>query len=128
MNSKNFYESIGGSYEDVIRNCIYGIDKNPQAVKLCKVALWLESHNPGTSLGFLDNHIKCGDTLVGVARVEDIFKTIPSDTFKTYKDSDKKHADYTSYYEGGSNLGDVNQDGKITVTDVMVLVKMILAQ
>ena len=83
--------SFRNAEKDVIRNCIYGIDKNPQAVKLCKVALWLESHNPGTSLGFLDNHIKCGDTLVGVARVEDIFKTIPSDTFKTYKDSDKKY-------------------------------------
>ena len=83
--------SFRNAEKDVIRNCIYGIDKNPQAVKLCKVALWLESHNPGTSLGFLDNHIKCGDTLVGVARVEDIFKTIPSDTFKTYKDSDRKY-------------------------------------
>ena len=83
--------SFRNAEKDVIRNCIYGIDKNPQAVKLCKVALWLESHNPGTSLGFLDNHIKCGDTLVGVVRVEDIFKTIPSDTFKTYKDSDKKY-------------------------------------
>ena len=83
--------SFRNAEKDVIRNCIYGIDKNPHAVKLCKVALWLESHNPGTSLGFLDNHIKCGDTLVGVARVEDIFKSISSDSFKTYKDSDKKY-------------------------------------
>ena len=77
--------------KDVIRSCIYGIDKNPQAVHLCKVALWLESHNPGTSLGFLDNHIKCGDSLVGVARVEELFDLIPSAMFKTYKDSQKEY-------------------------------------
>lgn len=77
--------------KDVIRSCIYGIDKNPQAVHLCKVALWLESHNPGTSLGFLDNHIKCGDSLVGVARVEELFDLIPSTMFKTYKDSQKEY-------------------------------------
>ena len=45
-----------------------------------------------------------------------------------YKGSDKKHADYTSCYEDGVNLGDVNEDGKITVADVMLLVKMILGQ
>lgn len=29
---------------DVVQNCIYGVDKNPLAVDLCKVALWIESH------------------------------------------------------------------------------------
>ncbi|MEX2591875.1 MAG: restriction endonuclease, partial [Anditalea sp.] len=28
---------------DVIRECVYGVDKNPLAVELCKVALWLEA-------------------------------------------------------------------------------------
>ena len=83
--------SYRNAEKDVIRSCIYGIDKNPQAVQLCKVALWLESHNPGTSLGFLDNHIKCGDSLVGVARVEELFDIIPSEAFKSYKDSDKEY-------------------------------------
>ena len=39
---------------DAIRHCIYGVDKNPLAVELCKVALWLEAHNPGEPLNFLD--------------------------------------------------------------------------
>ena len=43
---------------DVIQRCIYGVDSNPQAVRLCKVALWLESHNPGMPLDFLDHRIK----------------------------------------------------------------------
>ena len=41
---------------DVIRECIYGVDLNPLAVELCKVALWLEAHSPGEPLNFLDHH------------------------------------------------------------------------
>ena len=37
---------------EVIKNCIYGVDLNPLAVELCKVALWLEAHVPGEPLGF----------------------------------------------------------------------------
>lgn len=51
---------------DVIRHCIYGVDHNPMAVELCKVNLWLESLEPGKPLSFLDAHIKCGNSLVGV--------------------------------------------------------------
>ena len=51
----------------VIQHCIYGVDKNPLAVELCKIALWLESHSAGEPLNFLDHHIKCGDAIVGLA-------------------------------------------------------------
>ena len=51
---------------DVVAHCIYGVDKNPMAVELCKVALWIEAIEPGKPLSFLDAHIQCGDTLVGV--------------------------------------------------------------
>ncbi len=50
---------------DVIRHCIYGVDLNPLAVELCKVALWLEAHIPGEPLNFLDHRIKCGNAIVG---------------------------------------------------------------
>jgi hypothetical protein len=57
---------------DVIRHCIYGVDINPMAVELCKVNLWLESIEPGKPLSFLDAHIKCGNSLVGVGPKMDI--------------------------------------------------------
>ena len=68
---------------DVIQRCIYGVDSNPQAVRLCKVALWLESHNPGKPLGFLDHRIKCGDSLVGVAKASELLDDIPDEAFET---------------------------------------------
>lgn len=75
--------------KDVIKNCIYGVDKNPLAVELCKVALWLESHNPGEPLNFLDHKIKCGDSILGLAHKEELEKGIPTEAFKSILGDDK---------------------------------------
>ena len=77
---------------DVIRNCIYGVDKNPLAVDLCKVALWIEGHNPGLPLSFLDNHVKCGDSLVGVLDLGVLDEGIPDDAYKPVEGDDKRAA------------------------------------
>jgi len=74
---------------DVIINCIYGVDINPLAVELCKVALWLEAHNPGEPLNFLDHHIKCGDAIVGLAHKEELENGIADEAFKKMPDDDK---------------------------------------
>ena len=58
------------------------MDKNPLAVELCKVALWLEAHNPGEPLNFLDHHIKWGDAIVGLAHKEELENGIADDAFK----------------------------------------------
>lgn len=77
---------------DVIRECIYGVDLNPLAVELCKVALWLEAHNPGEPLNFLDHHIKCGNAIVGFARREEAERGVPDEAFKTLPGDDKDTA------------------------------------
>jgi len=40
-------EIARSAIRDVIAHCIYGVDKNPLAVELCKVALWIEGHSGG---------------------------------------------------------------------------------
>ena len=50
----------------VLKRCIYGVDKNPLTVELAKVSLWLHSFTVGTPLSFLDHHLRCGDSLVGL--------------------------------------------------------------
>jgi len=50
---------------DVIGRCVYGVDRNPMAVELCKVSLWIETLDPGRPLSFLDHHIRCGNSLFG---------------------------------------------------------------
>ena len=49
----------------VLKRCIYGVDKNPMAVELAKVALWLHTFTMGAPLSFLDHHLRCGDSLFG---------------------------------------------------------------
>ena len=38
------------------------------AVELAKLSLWLESFTIGSPLTFLDHHIRCGDSLMGLWR------------------------------------------------------------
>ena len=54
----------------VLKRCIYGVDKNPLTVELAKVSLWLHSFTVGAPLSFLDHHLRCGDSLVGMRVAE----------------------------------------------------------
>ena len=54
----------------VLKRCIYGVDKNPLTVELAKVSLWLHSFTVGAPLSFLDHHLRCGDSLIGLRVVE----------------------------------------------------------
>lgn len=81
--------AIRKAMKDVVRNCIYGVDKNPLAVELCKIALWLEAYNPGEPLNFLDHHIKCGDAIVGLAHRSELENGIADEAFKTLAVDDK---------------------------------------
>jgi hypothetical protein len=49
----------------VVERCIYGVDKNPLAVELAKLSLWLATVAADQPLSFLDHHLKCGDSLIG---------------------------------------------------------------
>jgi len=64
-----------------VQHCIYGVDRNPLAVELCRVALWIETMVPGRPLSFLDAHIRCGDALIGVFDVELLDHGIPVTAF-----------------------------------------------
>ena len=49
----------------VLKRCVYGVDKNPMAVELAKVSLWLHTFTVGAPLSFLEHHLRCGDSLFG---------------------------------------------------------------
>jgi len=57
----------------VLKRCIFGVDLNPMAVELAKVSLWLDCFTLGAPLSFLDHHLRCGNSLLGVTvqEVED---------------------------------------------------------
>src|SRR5450755_2198091 len=64
----------------VLKRCIYGVDINPMAVELAKVSVWLDSFTLGAPLSFLDHHLKCGNSLLGV-RVRQVREAV-EDTAK----------------------------------------------
>jgi len=82
---------LRSALRQVIASCIYGVDRNPLAVDLCKLALWLEGHNPGKPLSFLDHRIKIGNSLVG-ATPELVARGIPDEAFTPVTGDDKKIA------------------------------------
>ena len=67
---------------DVIQKCIYGVDMNPAAVELCRLALWIEGHNSGKPLSFLEHKIKNGNALVGVDKLGLLTAGIPDGAFQ----------------------------------------------
>lgn len=67
---------------DVARCCIHGVDRNPMAVELTKVALWIETVDPGLPLGFFDAQIRCGDALFGVFDLKVLEDGIPDAAYK----------------------------------------------
>jgi hypothetical protein len=65
----------------VVQHCIYGVDRNPLAVELCKTALWMEAIEPGKPLSYLDSHIRCGDSLVGVLDPQIMSSGVPAEAY-----------------------------------------------
>jgi type I restriction-modification system DNA methylase subunit len=52
----------------VAQRCLYGVDKNPVAVDLAKVSLWLVTLARDHALTFVDHALRHGDSLVGLSR------------------------------------------------------------
>src|SRR5439155_10672742 len=52
----------------VAQRCLYGVDKNPLAVDLAKLSLWLATLAKDHPFTFLDHSLRCGDSLVGLTQ------------------------------------------------------------
>lgn len=50
---------------EIMRNCIYGVDRDPLVIDLARIALWLHLRSNEIDASFLRNHIQHGDSLWG---------------------------------------------------------------
>ena len=75
---------------EVIQKCIYAVDYNPDAVELCKVVLWIEGYCAGKPLSFLDHHIRCGNSVVGVTNLDVLLDGVPKEAFTADNKETKK--------------------------------------
>jgi N-6 DNA Methylase len=102
-------EEFQHALREVVSHCIYGVDRNPMAIELCKVALWIEALEPGKPLTFLDSHIRCGDSLIGVFDINVLRDGIPDDAFKPLPGDEKEAA---SHYRA-KNKRETNERVKV---------------
>lgn len=64
---------------DIIENCLFGVDINPNSVNICQLRLWIEllknayydESNHLVTLPNIDINIKCGDSMVHQKRLSD---------------------------------------------------------
>lgn len=74
---------------EVVSRCIFGVDRNPMALELARMALWLEGFEEGRPLGFLDHHLQCGDALLGLTDLNALELGIAKEAFKPLPGDDK---------------------------------------
>ena len=56
----------------ITRHCIYGVDLNPLAVNLSRLSLWLNCFASEHKLTFLDHHLNCGNSLIGIRSLKQL--------------------------------------------------------
>ena len=56
----------------VAERCLYGVDKNPLAVEMAKLSLWLLLLDRRRPFSFLDHALRSGDSLLGLSDVEQL--------------------------------------------------------
>ena len=81
-------EDFRHALRDVVTHCIFGVDRNPMAIELARMSLWLEAMTPDMPLGFLDHHLQCGDALLGLTNLSALEQGIPKDAFKPLSGDD----------------------------------------
>ena len=56
----------------VLKRCVYGVDLSRMGAEIAKVSLWLASFVPGLSLSYLDHNVRVGNSLIGVADLDQV--------------------------------------------------------
>lgn len=71
---KSLDERIIAARRFIAERCLYGVDKNPLAVELAKLSIWLVTMSKGRPFGFLDHNLRSGDSLLGIIKFDQLVK------------------------------------------------------
>ena len=67
----------------IARRCIYGLDINPLAVELARLALWIHTFVPGLPMSNLDHGLVCANSLTGIGTIDEALDALQPDIPKT---------------------------------------------
>ena len=99
----------------ITRHCIYGVDLNPLAVNLAKLSLWLNCFAIEHKLTFLDHHVRCGNSLIGIRSLDQL-ASIPERKKESKKKKDKQRLLF-DYNDLSSVLAEAAQ-GVASITQI----------
>jgi hypothetical protein len=102
-------EDYRHALREVARHCLHGVDRNPMAVELCKVAIWIETVEPGKPLSFLDNRIRLGDSLIGIFDLKMLAVGVPDEAYKPLTGDNKEVASHYRKLNKGQRDGRKDQ-------------------
>lgn len=69
--AKSEVDEVGLLRRQVARRCIYGLDINPMAVELSRLALWIHTFVPGLPMSNLDHGLVNANSLTGIGTIEE---------------------------------------------------------
>jgi hypothetical protein len=69
--AKSEVDEIGLLRRQVARRCIYGLDVNPMAVELARLALWIHTFVPGLPMSNLDHGLVNANSLTGIGTIDE---------------------------------------------------------
>ncbi|WP_372745282.1 Eco57I restriction-modification methylase domain-containing protein [Lutibacter sp.] len=113
--------------QTLIENCLFGVDINPNSVKICRLRLWIEllknayytNENRLQTLPNIDINIKCGNSLISRFSLDDDLK----DAFKNKKNPKLKYT-FTDYKNAVAEYKDTNsKERKREVLEIIDEVK-----
>ncbi len=86
--------------QKLIENCLFGVDINPNSVKICRLRLWIEllknayytEEKTLQTLPNIDINIKCGNSLISRFNLEDDLKSAFNNKDVNYSFTDYKNA------------------------------------
>jgi hypothetical protein len=68
----------------IARRCIYGVDVNPTAVQLARLAVWVHTFVPRLPLSLLDHGLVTGNSLVGIGRLDEVKSAIEEESLPLF--------------------------------------------
>ena len=74
--AKSEVEEIGLLRRQVARRCVYGLDINPLAVELARLALWIHTFVPGLPMSNLDHGLVCANSLTGIGTLDEAIDSL----------------------------------------------------
>ena len=92
---------------DIIENCLFGVDINPNSVNICQLRLWIEllknayydENNHLVTLPNIDINIKCGDSMVHRKSLSDDLRGEMARARMTIQEYKQLVADYKNIHD-----------------------------